>query len=379
LAIDPDAKVETLSVGEQQRVEILKVLFRGAKILILDEPTAVLTPQETDSFMQTLRQFRDTGHTILFITHKLREVLACADRVTILRQGKVVGTRTVKDTTAEHLAELMVGRSVLFDLQKPQNPVGEIAVAVKNLSARSSRGTLALSDASFEIRRGEILGIAGVEGNGQTELLEALMGLRETTGGTTVFLGKDITLDSPRERQAAGMALIPEDRHKHAVVADMTVMENAVLGWLRERSFVRLFRLVIRRIRAFAHELLDTLDVRPRDITVPVRALSGGNQQKLVVARELARKPSLLVVSQLTRGVDSGASVASYRKLLEAKAAGSAVLLISAELSEILSLSDRVSVLYRGRLSRSVETATTDEKALGLLMAGQEPLVEGAA
>jgi simple sugar transport system ATP-binding protein len=367
VAIDPDARIEDLSVGEQQRVEILKVLYRGARILVLDEPTAVLTPGEVDELIRVLKGLREQGKTIIFITHKLREVMALSDRVTVMRRGAKVGTVETRETTPEKIAELMVGRPVLVDIQKTKATPGEPVLRVEGLSALSRRGLPALREVSFELRKGEILGIAGVEGNGQTELVEVLAGIRSPSGGRVLLGSADLTHAPPADRLGE-LGHVAEDRHRHGAILDMTVWENAILG--SHRRFSPPGRLDRTAARRFADELIAALDVRPPAADVAFRGLSGGNQQKLCVARELARKPRCLVLSQLTRGVDIGAMVAIWKKVLEARDQGAAVLLVSAELTEILSLSDRIGVLYGGRLLEVVEAASTTERELGVLMAG---------
>ncbi|MBI3725944.1 ABC transporter ATP-binding protein [bacterium] len=378
LAVDAFARVQDLSVGQQQRVEILKVLYRGARVLILDEPTAVLTPLEVDELVRVLRALRDQGRTVIFITHKLREVMALSDRVTVLRRGAVAGTVETAKTSPSELAELMVGRPVLLDVEKKPARPGAVVLSVEGLSASSSRELPALTNVSFELRAGEILGIAGVEGNGQTELVEVLAGLRPATAGRVSLDGKDVTRASPRERIAARLAgdsstpfaHVAEDRHRHGAILDMTLWENAILGF-QEDAVLRPTPLQDRgAAKRFALALVSSLDVRAGGADVPFRSLSGGNQQKLVVARELARRPRCLVVSQLTRGVDIGATQAIWKKIVEERDRGAAVLLVSAELSEVLALSDRIGVLYGGQLVLVVESRQTSERELGLLMGG---------
>jgi simple sugar transport system ATP-binding protein len=367
LTIDPDARVEHLSVGEQQRVEILKVLYRGAKVLILDEPTAVLTPAEVDELMRVLRGLREQGKTIIFITHKLREVMALSDRVTVMRRGAAVGTVETKDTTPEKIAEMMVGRPVLFDVEKKKANPGKTVLQVEGVSALSRRGLEALHEVSFEVRAGEVFGIAGVEGNGQTELVEVLAGIQLPSRGRVLLEGRDITNASPGERLGV-IGHIAEDRHRNGCVLDMTVWENAILGSQSRFAVPGLLRNGM--AREHAARCIAELDVRPPETDVVFRGLSGGNQQKLVVARELARGPRLLVASQLTRGVDIGAMLAIWKTVLAARDAGAAVLLVSAELTEVLSLADRIGVLYAGRLVKVLEAENATEKELGALMGG---------
>jgi simple sugar transport system ATP-binding protein len=382
LRVAPDARVEDLSVGEQQRVEILKVLYRGASVLILDEPTAVLTPSEVEELFRVLRDLRAKGKTIVLITHKLKEVMAVSDRVTVLRRGAVVGNLETDSTSPETIAQLMVGRPVLVQVHRRAARPGKVVLDVQNLSARSSRGLTALHEVSFDVREGEVLGIAGVEGNGQTELVQVLAGIGRPSGGRVLLDGKDVTHATPLERLRRGFARpgetqpgssfahVPEDRLRHGVVPDMTVFENAILGSQRERRFRRGLSVDMGEARTFAAELMKRLDVRPNAPELPVRVLSGGNQQKLVVARELAREPRCLLVAQLTRGVDVGAQQTIWQQVIDARDRGTAVLLVSAELAEVISLSDRIGVIYSGRLVKLVDARATDERVLGAAMAG---------
>ncbi len=344
-AIDPTAVVEDLSVGEEQRVEILKALYRGVEILILDEPTAVLTPQETQELFGNLRKLRDDGKTIVFISHKLDEVLEIADRITVLRRGKVVGDTTPGTTTKQELAEMMVGRPVLFRLEKPQVEIGEPVVTIEGLAAGRLRGI------DLEVRAGEILGVAGVEGNGQRELAEAIIGLLRPEDGRILLQGRDIAGWSVDRIRDAGVAFVPEDRQDQGLVLDMTVWENAILGRQDDEEFSRRGVLLIGKIKELAAELIRRFDVRARNIGVPAATLSGGNQQKLILARELEHDPRLLIAAQPTRGLDVGAIEFVWREILEQKAEGRAVLLISAELDEIYALSDRIVTLYEGRIT----------------------------
>ncbi len=368
VTIDPDARIEDLSVGEQQRVEILKVLYRGARVLVLDEPTAVLTPGEVDELIRVLRGLRDQGKTIIFITHKLREVMALSDRVTVMRRGAKVGTVETKETTPEKIAELMVGRPVLVDIHKTRANPGEPILRVSGLSALSRRGLPAVREVSFEVRKGEILGIAGVEGNGQAELVEALTGIRLPSAGTVLVGSTDVTRDAPARRREEGLGFVHEDRHRHDCVLDMLVFENALLG--DSPAFDPTPFGLRPRARGLARKVIETLDVRPPETDVPFRGLSGGNQQKFVIARELQRTLQALVVAQPTRGVDIGAMVDIWKKLLELRDKGAAILLVSAELGEVLTLSDRIGVLYAGKLVQIVDADKTDERELGVLMGG---------
>ncbi len=344
-AIDPTAVVESLSVGEEQRVEILKALYRGVEILILDEPTAVLTPQETQELFGNLRKLRDDGKTIVFISHKLDEVLEIADRITVLRRGRVVGETTPGTTTKQELAEMMVGRPVLFRLEKPQVEIGEPVVTIEGLVAGRLRGI------DLEVRAGEILGVAGVEGNGQRELAEALIGLLPPEDGRILLQGRDIAGWSVDRIRDAGVAFVPEDRQDQGLILDMTIWENAILGRQDDEDFSRRGVLLIGKIKELAADLIRRFDVRARSIGVPAATLSGGNQQKLILARELENDPKLLIAAQPTRGLDVGAIEFVWREILDQKAEGRAVLLISAELDEIYALSDRIVTLYEGRIT----------------------------
>jgi simple sugar transport system ATP-binding protein len=346
-AVRPQAVVEQLSVGEEQRVEILKVLYRGVDVLILDEPTAVLTPAEAKELFANLRQLREAGKSIVFISHKLDEVLEIADRITVLRRGKVVGETVPAETTKAKLAEMMVGRPVLFRLQKPQVEIGETVLRLDDLHGEGK-----LNGLSLEVHAGEILGVAGVEGNGQRELAEAVIGLRQPSEGRVVLNGTDITGEHTRDIRNLGVAYIPEDRHEQGLVLNMTLWENCVLGRQDDAPFSNRWGvLALRTIKELAVRLVKLFDVRARSIDVTASTLSGGNQQKLILARELETDPKLLVASQPTRGLDVGAIEFVWRQILEQKAAGRAVLLISAELDEIYALSDRIVTLYEGRIT----------------------------
>ncbi|MGH2663717.1 MAG: ABC transporter ATP-binding protein [Actinomycetota bacterium] len=345
--VAPQARVEDLSVGEEQRVEILKALYRGVDLLILDEPTAVLTPSEARDLFDNLRRLRESGKTVVFISHKLDEVLAIADRITVLRRGRVVGMTRPRETSKEQLAEMMVGRPVLFRLEKPKVQIGEPVLSVENLSAGGR-----LRDVDLEVRAGEILGVAGVEGNGQLGLAEAIIGLRKSDAGRIVLDGEDVTGRSVSEIRERGVAYVPEDRHDRGLVLSMSLWENTVLGRQERRGyFGRLGVMLIKKIKELATRLIRAFDVRARSITVEAATLSGGNQQKLILARELEGEPRLVIAHQPTRGLDVGAIEFVWRQLLNQKAAGRAVLLISAELEEIFELSDRIVTIYEGRIT----------------------------
>jgi general nucleoside transport system ATP-binding protein len=344
--IDPSAVIDDLSVGEEQRVEIIKALYRGAEVLILDEPTAVLTPAETEELFANLRRLREDGKTIVFITHKLDEVLAIADRITVLRRGEVVGETTPAETSKGDLAEMMVGRPVLFRLEKPEVEAGDPVLTLDGLEGGRLHGL------SLQVRAGEIVGVAGVEGNGQRDLADAIVGLRPLDAGSILLRGEDLKGRSTEEIRNAGVALIPEDRHEQGLVLDMSLWENSVLGRQDDAEFSnRAGVMFIGKIKALAQRLLQEFDVRARSIQMTARTLSGGNQQKLILARELETDPDLLVASQPTRGLDVGAIEFVWRQILDQKAAGRGVLLISAELDEIYALSDRIVTLYEGRIT----------------------------
>jgi ABC-type uncharacterized transport system ATPase subunit len=369
--LDPDQRVETLSVGQQQRVELVKALYRGARILILDEPTAVLTPPEVEEFFRILRAMREQGKTVIIITHKLNEVLGISDRVTVMRDGRVVGERETAATNAAELARLMVGRDVLLTVEKSPARPGQPVLRVEHLRLGG-----VLDDLSFELRAGEIVGIAGVEGNGQTELIEVLAGLRRADGGAVIFEGMEIQRLSARRIRELGIAHIPEDRHHRGLILDFDLADNAILGThYRPPVTSRLGVVNESVVAARITGLLRDFDVRPPDRDLPARALSGGNQQKLIIGREFAIEPRLLLVSQPTRGVDIGAIEFIHRQLIERRDRGAAILLVSAELEEVLSLSDRLLVMYQGRFAGTVDPAalaggSSGLEELGLLMTG---------
>lgn len=370
LRVDPQAKVQDLSVGLEQRVEIIKVLYRGAEILILDEPTAVLTPQEVEELFTIMRSLKEEGKTIIFITHKLKEVMETSDRVTVMRGGKAVGVVETRKTSKEKLAKMMVGREVLLKVEKKPPQLRGVVLEAKDLEAVNDRGLPALRGVSFKIRAGEILGIAGVEGNGQTELVEVLTGLRRLIRGKVTLWDRDTTNASPRKILESRVAHIPEDRHKRGLILDYSIENNLILGNHYRPPIARGARLNFKRISENASELIKRFDIRPADKELPVSSLSGGNQQKAIVARELSRQPQLLIASQPTRGVDIGAIEFIHRKILEERDKGKAVLLVSAELSEVMSLSDRILVIYEGKIVGAVDPKKTNETELGLMMAG---------
>jgi simple sugar transport system ATP-binding protein len=373
LSVDPHALVQDLSVGQQQRVELLKALYRRARLLILDEPTAVLTPQEVEEFFSILRRMREQGKTVIIITHKLSEVLAISDDVTVMRDGRVVGRVKTRETNAAELARMMVGRDVLLRVEKPDAKAGRTVLSVQRLSATVSGGERGLRDVSFEVRAGEIVGIAGVEGNGQTELIEALAGLMPASqlGGAIEFEGRDITRASARERCELGIAHVPEDRHRRGLLLDFDLAENSILGvHYRKPAVSSSPFLDMSGIRNRALEIIRDFDVRPANPDLPARALSGGNQQKLIIGREFELKPKLLLVAQPTRGVDIGAIEFIHKKLVGLRDQGCAILLVSAELEEVTSLADRLLVIYHGRIVDEVDPKRTTQEEIGLLMTG---------
>ncbi|MBX9942867.1 MAG: ABC transporter ATP-binding protein [Reyranella sp.] len=375
LSIDPDARVADLSVGEQQRVEILKVLFRGARILILDEPSAVLTPQETDRLFRILRTLKERGVTVVLITHKLREIMAVTDHVYVMRQGRVVAERRTADTDSEELAELMVGRKVRLDLDKALPRHGKVVLRAEQLSLVDERGVRLLDDVALELRAGEIVGIAGVTGNGQSELLQVLAGIRPPSGGR-LTVGERVFdarhHGSPAEMRTLGLAHVPEDRLRQGMVAAFEASETSILGYQDEPPFTRHYLLDGSAVGAHCSDLMERFDVRPRSPGLRSSHFSGGNQQKLVLAREIARRPRVLLVGQPTRGVDIGAIEFIHHELVRARDAGCAVLVVSVELDEILSLADRILVMFAGRIVGEVEPGRADERTLGLMMAGAQ-------
>jgi len=371
LDVDPDAKVDDLSVGVQQRVEILKALANETRVLILDEPTAVLTPHEIDELMEVMRALRDAGTSVVFITHKLQEVRAVADRITVIRRGRVVAT--VEPTVSEaELAELMVGRPVQLRLEKTPATPGEPVLSVENLRVVDAQGVVAVDDVSFEVRAGEVLGVAGVQGNGQTELVRALVGLADVAGGSIRLRGRDLVGTSPRERLDAGIGHIPEDRSHDGFVGSFSVAENLVLDLVHRPPFARRGTVSRAAVRANAERRVEEFDVRTQSVDTPVAALSGGNQQKVVLARELSRPLELLIAAQPTRGLDVGSIEFVHRRILAERDRGTAVLIVSTALEEITALADRIAVMYRGRIVGIVDPDTPWDQ-LGLMMAGVPP------
>jgi len=373
LAIDPDARILDISVGMQQRVEILKALHRGAEVLILDEPTAVLTPQETKELFVIMRKLIADGKSIIFISHKLKEVLEISDRVTVINHGRIIGSVETSKTTASQLANMMVGREVELVVQKSKAKPGKEAFRVENLTAENDRGLPALRGVSFDVKEGEILGICGVDGNGQTELVQCITGMRKLASGKVTLNGKDITNLPPRKCYEAGIVHVPEDRQKHGLVLDFTVAENMVLQNFNKKPFSSGINLKWDVIKSHARKLISEFDVRTPDEDTAAGSLSGGNQQKAILARELSRTPSLIIVAQPTRGLDVGAIEYIHRKLVAERDAGKAVLLVSLELDEIMALSDRIAVMYEGRIMGIMPIEEATEEKLGLMMAGSVP------
>ena len=370
LVLNPDARVGDLPVGLQQRVEIVKVLYRGAKILILDEPTGVLTPQEAAELFKVLRDLVDSGKTIIFISHKLKEVLEISDRITVMRRGRVVGHLITKDTDEAEIARLMVGRDVLLRVDLHAAKPGPAALRVENLTANSDQGIQAVRGISFELHQGEILGIAGVEGNGQSELIEVLAGTRQATGGRVMLGDRQVANLGAAGIRLAGVSHIPEDRRGAGLVLNYSVADNLILG--RQRTPLFAWDGIVLRIKAildWAKKLIQEFDIRTPSMTTPARNLSGGNQQKVIVAREMATKPRVLLASQPTRGVDIGAIEFIHRRLVAERDGGAGILLVSAELDEVRSLSDRIAVMYEGKIV-SFEPGDASEERLGLLMTG---------
>ena len=375
LQIDPYAKIQDLSVGLQQRVELIKILYRDADILILDEPTAVLTPQEVDELFETLETFRKEGKTIILITHKLREPMTICDRITVLRRGELVGTVKRVDTSREQLAEMMVGRPVVFRVAKTPAKPTDTVLSVENLHVQDDRGLPAVRDISFEVKRGEILGLAGVHGNGQDELVEAIWGLRKVHHGEIYIEGERVTKYRPRKMRATGVGYIPQDRQKRGLILDFTTKENLILGGQHEPPFAtgpRGFLLNALDITNYSNILVKDFDIRLRDIDEPISTLSGGNQQKVVAARAIGPNPKLLLASHPTRGLDVGATEYIHNVLIRMRDQGVAIFLISADLDEIRNVSDRIAVIFKGELVAIRTPEETDERELGLLMAGEQ-------
>lgn len=371
LEIDLDARISDISVGMQQRVEILKVLYRGAEILILDEPTASLTPQEIQELIEIMHQLTQDGKSILLITHKLKEIKAVADRCTIIRRGQYIDTVNVAETTEADLANMMVGRNVNFRVHKEPREVEAPVLEIRDLVVKDFRGIEAVRGLNLTLRGGEIVGLAGVDGNGQSQLVEALCGIRPVESGTLTLVGKDITKATPRERFEIGLSCIPEDRQRYGLVLDYSVAQNLVLQNYRKAPFSKHGILNHEEIKTFAQRLVEAYDIRPDHCEDnPARSLSGGNQQKVIIAREVTNNKELLIAFNPTRGLDVGAIEYVHSYLVEQRNRGKAILLVSFELDEIISLSDRIEVIYQGSISGTVKGGEVDDTRLGLLMAG---------
>jgi ABC-type uncharacterized transport system ATPase subunit len=374
LEVDPNAIVENLPIGLQQRVEILKALSHEAELLILDEPTAVLTPQEIDALMAIMRSLADAGKSILFITHKLKEVKAIADTITVIRQGKVVGQAKPTDSEAA-LASMMVGREVILTVEKASYSPGEEVFEVRDLVVRDDRGLIAVNNVSFDVRAGEILALAGVQGNGQTELVEAIAGMRKVESGSITLHGRDITHATPRETLDAGLGHIPEDRQRDGLVLSMSVADNLVLNTPRRAPFASRGSRNLAAVTANAERLVKEFDIRTTSIREPVSSLSGGNQQKVIVARELSRDLEFLVASQPTRGLDVGSIEYVHRQMVRHRDEGNGALIVSSELDEVYALGDRIAVMFEGKISGIVDP-TTSREDIGLLMTGTSAAVQ---
>jgi len=370
LKVDPNSKVSEISVGMQQRVEILKTLYRGADILIFDEPTAVLTPQEITDLMSIMRRLVDEGKSIILITHKLKEIMHISDAVTIIRRGKVVDTLKTSETNPNSLAEKMVGRNVSFKIDKIAATPGESILEVRDLKLKNKEGVSVLDGLSLDVRAGEILGVAGVDGNGQSELIEALTGLRKVDSGSVTMKGLDLTNRTPRFVSEQGVSHIPEDRHKHGLVLDFSMSENMVLETYYKAPFNKGGFLNQQEIDKQAKRLIEAFDVRTPSIETKARSLSGGNQQKAIIAREIDKKPELLIAAQPTRGLDVGAIEFVQQQLISQRDQGKAVMLISFELDEIMNVADRIVVIYEGRIVGEVLPEQTNDQELGLMMSG---------
>lgn len=379
LYVDPNSKIEDISVGMQQRVEILKALYRGADILILDEPTAVLTPQEINELIQIIKNLTKEGKSVIIITHKLKEIKSVADCCTIIRRGKYVDTVKVSETTEDDLASMMVGREVNFKVDKKEAIPKEVVLEVKDLLVKDNRKVSVVDGLNLEVRAGEIVGIAGIDGNGQSELVEVLTGLRKAQSGSIRINGEELINKKPKEIFKKGIKNIPEDRHKRGLILDFTVAENTVLQNYKEARFSKNGIINKKAIEEYASEIIERFDVRPTDYTVKSRALSGGNQQKIIIGREVDNietskketgKPQLLIATQPTRGLDVGAIEFVHKALVKQRDEGNAVLLVSLELDEVMNVSDKIAVIYEGKIVGIVDAKDADENTLGLMMAG---------
>ena len=372
LAVDPTAKVEDISVGAQQRVEILKTLYRGADILIFDEPTAVLTPAEILELMDIMKALVKEGKSIILITHKLDEIRAVADRVTVIRRGKSIQTVSIEGATNKDLAEMMVGRSVSFVTEKEEAQPKEVVLQISDLVVNENRGVPAVKELSLGVRAGEIVGIAGIDGNGQSELIQAITGLRKVKSGSIKIKGQEVVGLSPRKITEMNVSHVPEDRHRDGLVLEMMLSENIALQTYYKEPLSKNGVLNYNQINSYARKLMEEFDVRAANEIVPASALSGGNQQKAIIAREVDRNPDLLIVSQPTRGLDVGAIEYIHKRLISERDKGKAVLVVSFELDEILNLSDRIAVIHDGKIQGIVKPSETNKQELGILMAGGE-------
>jgi simple sugar transport system ATP-binding protein len=370
LEVEPDALIWQLSVGERQRVEILKALYRDVDLLVLDEPTAVLTPREVDDLFRVLRRLAASGRGLVFISHKVNEVLELSDRITVLRAGKQIGTLSRADATRSRLVEMMVGHELSADIRPALAPAGEKRLVLTGLNVKGDRGQAAVRGVDLEVDAGEIVGIAGVSGNGQRELAEAVAGIRPPEGGSVRILGAEVAGAPPARMRAAGLAYVPEERMRDGIVPDFSVAENLLLVDNNSPTFSRFGFLKSRVIRRHCQELVDAFNVKTPSLDTPARNLSGGNIQKLIMARELSGKPQVLLVAQPTRGIDIGSAQYIHRRLVEQRDAGTAVLIISEDLDEVMSISDRILVMYEGRIIGSADPRTSTREAIGLMMAG---------
>jgi len=370
LKVDPSAYIWQLAVGQQQRVEIIKALYRGADLLILDEPTAVLTPQEVDELFSTLRQMKQEGHSLIFISHKLHEVVQISDRITVLRDGRVVNTLPTSDATKEILAEMMVGREIVMQMERPDVERGLARLELQDIWAESDRGTPALRGITLEVRAGEILGLAGVSGNGQRELAEVITGMRRSKRGAVIVDGQDTSGKPPAELLERGMSYIPEERMKDGMIREFSVSENIILREHTKAPYAHLSFFNFKAIARRSQELIGNYHVKTPSIETPVKNLSGGNIQKIILARELSRKPKVLIAAQPTRGLDIGATEYVHQRLIQQRSDGTATLLISEDLDEIMAMSDRIAVIYEGQIMDVVDRDQATPEELGLLMAG---------
>ena len=381
LPLDPDAMVESLSVGAQQRVEIVKALYRQAGVLILDEPTAVLTPQETDELLSIMEGIKRAGRSIVFITHKLKEAMQIADRITVLRGGRVVGSVLPSETSESQLAAMMVGRTIRLGVERPPAKPGKVVLDVENLSVSDANGRLAVSDVTFQVRSGEIVTIAGVQGNGQTELVRAIMGLDPVASGKILAAGRDVTTRSPRETLESGVGHVPEDRNRDGLVGELSVAENLVLDMYFVPPYAHNGVLEPDEIERSAKERIKEFDIRTPSTLTKVASLSGGNQQRVVVAREFTRPISLLIASQPTRGLDVGSIEYIHERIVKLRDSGDAVLIVSSDLDEVFALGDRIAVMFQGRMEGPFEGGRYTREQVGLMMAGAsaEAAVHGGA